>query len=489
MTKSLRADTMATDSAALEQLLQRQRKAHIADGQASADLRIDRLDRCAALLRDYSARFEEAINADFGNRSRHASAITDIMSPLGALRDCRANLRKWMRSERRPVEPRLLGLFGARSEIRLQPKGVIGIIAPWNFPVGLVFSPLAGVLAAGNRALIKPSEFTPRTSDLLQQSIAEYFAPDEVAVVTGGADVGAAFAALPFDHLIFTGAGSVAKHVMRAAAENLVPLTLELGGKSPVILGASVDMPVAAARIMAGKTLNAGQICLAPDHIFVPRGLRDSFVTEARQATEAMFGSLKDNPDYTAMISDRHFERVRGYVADAREKGATIVEINPAGETFEQQEHRRIPPTLILDATRDMAVMQDEIFGPLLPVVAYDSAEEVVAEINAHDRPLALYYFGSEAGERDRIIDATTSGGVCVNDVIMHCAQENLPFGGIGPSGMGAYHGIDGFREFSHRKAIHTQLGRDLGPMKLFRPPYGAKLRAFVDKQIGAGAR
>lgn len=468
----------------ISRLFALQRSAYLSSGMPSVELRIDRLDRCAALLRKYAREFEATINADFGNRSMHATAITDILSPIGAIEYCSRNLRKWMRGERRRVEPRLLGLFGARAEIRYQPKGVVGVIAPWNFPVGLVFSPLAGVLAAGNRALVKPSEFTPRTSTLLQSAIAEYFPSEEVAVVTGGAEVGAAFAALPFDHMIFTGAGSIARHVMRAAADNLVPLTLELGGKSPVVIGKSADLPTAAARIMAGKTLNAGQICLAPDHVFLPAALREAFVDHAKAAATAMFPKLKANPDYTAIISDRHYDRIRGYVDDARAKGATIVEINPANEDLQQQEHRRIPPTLILDATRDMAVMQDEIFGPLLPICTYASIDSVISEINAFDRPLALYYFGSDAAERETILERTTSGGVCINDVIMHCAQETLPFGGIGPSGMGAYHGEDGFREFSHRKAIYTQLGRDLGPMKDLRPPYGDKQRRFVDKQI-----
>ncbi len=478
-------NTPCDDVEEARRLLALQRAAQLSDGPPSAEQRIDRIDRCITLLRENAAKFEEAINSDFGNRSRHATAITDVMSPIGALQDSRKNLRNWMRNEKRHVEPRLLGFLGAKSEIRFQPKGVVGVIAPWNFPVGLVFSPLAGVLAAGNRALVKPSEFTPATSEILRQTISKFFAEDELAVVTGGAEVGSAFSAMPFDHLVFTGAGSIAKHVMRAAAENLVPLTLELGGKSPVILGQTADLTLAAARIMAGKTLNAGQICLAPDHVYVPAAMRETFVAKARQATEAMFPTLKDNPDYTAMISERHFERVRHYVDDARTKGATIIEINPSKENFNQQEHRRIPPTLILDATREMAVMQDEIFGPLLPIITCNTIAHAIDQINAHDRPLALYYFGSDKDEQERIINSTTSGGVCINDVIMHCAQENLPFGGIGPSGMGAYHGIDGFREFSHRKAIYAQLNTDLGPMKLFRPPYGAKLRRMLDKQIG----
>lgn len=468
----------------LRGILDRQRKAQLLEGTPPVALRQDRLDRCIALLQENGPAIEQAISDDFGNRSVHATAVTDLMSPLSALRHNRKHLAAWMRVERRKVEPFPLGLMGARAEIRRQPKGVIGILAPWNFPVGLVFTPLAGVLAAGNRAMIKPSEFTPRTSDLIRELIGKRFAADEVCVVTGGADVGAAFSSLPFDHLVFTGATSIAHHVMRAAADNLVPLTLELGGKSPVVIGKGVDMPTAASRIMAGKTLNAGQICLAPDHVYAPADRIPEFVEAARVATAEMFPTLKDNPDYTAIISERHFERVRGYIDDARAKGAEIVEINPAGEDFSQQQYRRIPPTLILNASDDMAVMQDEIFGPLLPIKASRSVAHAIDAINARPRPLAVYYFGSDRDEREMLLERTTSGGVTVNDVIMHCAQENLPFGGIGPSGMGAYHGKDGFEEFTHAKAIYTQLSRDLGPMKLFRPPYGAKIRAFLDKAL-----
>lgn len=470
----------------LSALLKLQSETHLRDGSPSADLRIDRIDRCIALLMENGPAFEQAISADFGNRSAHATALTDIMAPVGALQHARKHLRKWMRPERRPVEPWLLGLLGAKAEILFQPKGVVGIVAPWNFPVGLVFAPLASALAAGNRVMIKPSEHTPRTSDLLHETLLKRFDRDEIAVVIGGPEVGAAFTRLAFDHLIFTGAGAVATHVLRAAAENLVPVTLELGGKSPVVLGRSANMAAAAARIMAGKVLNAGQICLAPDHVYIPTDKRDAFVAAATTATSQMLPTIRDNDDYTAIIADRHFERLQGYLADAKAKGAQIVEINPAGEDFVQQEHRKIPPTLILDATTDMAVMQEEIFGPILPVMTYDALEGVIDQVNAADRPLALYYFGTDNAELDLLQRRTTSGGICVNDVIMHCAQENLPFGGIGPSGMGAYHGRDGFLEFSHRKAVYHQIKRDLGPLKTLRPPYGESVRKMIRQTIGA---
>lgn len=467
-------------------ILQLQRVANLREGQPSAEIRIGRIDRCIALLKENGAALEQAISADFGSRSVHATALTDIMTPIGALQHARKHVRKWMKPERRRVEPWVLGLLGAKAEIIYQPKGVVGVVSPWNFPVGLVFSPVASALAAGNRIMIKPSEHTPRTSELLQELVRKRFSQDEIAVITGGPDVGAAFTHLPFDHLIFTGAGTVATHVMHAAAEHLVPVTLELGGKSPVVIGRSADMIVSAARIMAGKVLNAGQICLASDHVYVAKEKREDFVAAATAATAHMVPTIRNNPDYTAIIADRHFERLQAYLADAKAKGAHIIEINPASESFAQQEHRKIPPTLILDATPEMAVMQEEIFGPILPIMTYDALGDVIDRVNAADRPLALYYFGTDTAELDQLQRRTTSGGICVNDVIMHCAQENLPFGGIGPSGMGAYHGRDGFLEFSHRKAVYHQIKRDLSPLKTLRPPYSDSVRKLIRQTIGA---
>jgi coniferyl-aldehyde dehydrogenase len=271
---------------------------------------------------------------------------------------------------------------------------------------------------------------------------------------------------------------------MRAAAENLVPLTLELGGKSPVILGRSADLATAAARIMNGKTLNAGQICLAPDYVLTPKESLETFVAEATGAVRRMFPTLKDNPDYTAIIAQRHYDRIMGYIDDARAKGARVVEIKPEGEDLAQQEHRKIAPTLIIDPTDDMKVMQEEIFGPVLPVKTYHGVDEAIAYVNAHDRPLGLYYFGDDAAEREKVLAGTTSGGVTVNDVIFHIAQEELPFGGVGPSGMGSYHGHDGFLEFSHKKSIYTQLKKDIGPLLQMRPPYGPGIRKYLDGAI-----
>ena len=476
---------MALDGApenTMEQVLAAQKAAHIREGAPSAARRTEWLDKAIALLIDHQQEIEDALAEDFGHRSKDASRFTDVASSIGALKHAKKHLAKWMRPEKRKVEfP--LGLLGSRAEIQYQPKGTVGVISPWNFPVNLTFGPLAGVFAAGNRAMIKPSEFTEHTSELMRQMFAKAYSEEEVAVFTGGPDVGAQFSALPFDHLIFTGATSIARHVMRAAADNLVPLTLELGGKSPVILGRSANMEKAASRIMAGKMLNAGQICLAPDYAFVPEESAGEFVGAATAAVEKMFPTgLKDNDDYTSIVNQRHYDRIQGYLEDARSKGAEIVEINPADENFSQQPHHKIPPTLVMNPTDDMAVMQDEIFGPILPIKSYAKTEDAVAYINGHDRPLGLYYFGEDAAEKNEVLARTTSGGVTVNDVIFHVAQEDLPFGGVGPSGMGSYHGYDGFREFSHAKSIYTQTGNEL--LAMMRPPYGDKFRKQVAGRI-----
>ena len=462
--------------------LERQRAAHIREGAPSAATRIDRIDRAIDLLVRNRRAFEDSMATDFGHRCRDASGLTDIASTIGSLKYAKARVRRWMRPEKRATEfP--FGLLGASSRIEFQPKGVVGVISPWNFPVNLTFGPLASVLAAGNRALIKPSEFTEATSDLLQSTIAAAFDEEELAVFTGGPERGAAFTRLPFDHILFTGATSIGRHVMRAAAENLVPVTLELGGKSPAILGKSANFEKAAARIMAGKTLNAGQICLAPDYVFTPQDKVDEFVGHASAAVGAMYPSgLKDNDDYTSVINQRHFDRLQGYLEDARAKGAELVEVNPTNDDFSQQPHHKMPPTLVLNPSDDMAVMQDEIFGPILPVKSYRTTDEALDYVNSHDRPLGLYYFGSDREEEARVVAMTTSGGVTVNDVIFHIAQEDLPFGGIGPSGMGAYHGREGFLEFSHKKSVYRQTGSEI--LKMTRPPYSPMFKKQVESRI-----
>jgi coniferyl-aldehyde dehydrogenase len=467
----------------MRQVLDAQKKAHLKDGPPSAEKRIEWLDRAIGLLVGHKDAIADALREDFGSRSVHASLLTDVSGSIAPLKHAKAHLKTWMKREKRKVEPALLGLFGAKAYVEYQPKGVVGVISPWNFPFNLTFTPLAGIFAAGDRVMIKPSEFTPRCSELMERMFKSAYDETEVAVCIGGPDVGGAFARLPFDHLLFTGATSIAYHVMRAAAENLVPTTLELGGKSPVIIGESADMKLTANRVMMGKTLNAGQICLAPDYVLVPKNKAQDFVAAATASVNTMFPTLKDNPDYTSVINQRHFDRLNSYIDDARAKGAEIVELNPAKENFTQQPFHKIPPTLVLNPTDDMKIMQDEIFGPLLPVKTYDTVDEAIGYVNAHDRPLGLYYFGADKAQQERVLTRTTSGGVSVNDVVMHVSMEDLPFGGVGPSGMGSYHGIDGFRTFSHAKAVFQQAKMDVTAM--MRPPYGEK----ISKMLAGGIK
>ena len=470
--------------AGLVATLDAQRAAFARGGAPSLSARRDALDRCIGLLVDHKDAICDALAEDFGWRSKDTTALTDVAGSIGPLKHARDHLAAWMKPEKRKTTPPILSWFGAKAEVRFQPKGVVGCISPWNFPVNLTFAPLAGILAAGNRCMIKPSEFTPATGALMKAMFAKAFSEEEIAVCLGGPEVGSAFAALPFDHLVFTGGTSIGRRVMMAAAENLVPVTLELGGKSPVLIGRSASMPVAAARIMAGKTLNAGQICLAPDYVLVAEDQRDAFVAEATASVARMFPTIRDNADYGAIISQRHYDRIRGYVDEAREMGAQVVELNPASEDFSQQEHRKIPPTLILGATDQMKVMREEIFGPILPVVTYGRMDEAVARVNAGERPLGLYYFGNDPAEQEQVLSRTTSGGVTVNDVVFHVAMEDLPFGGIGPAGMGRYHGRDGFLEFSHQKAVYSQLKKDVAQMAQMRPPYDTPFRDYVESQI-----
>lgn len=481
-TAELRPSDNSGAEARMRTVLDRQRQAHLKEGPPSTEKRIEWIDRAINLLVANKEAIADALREDFGNRSVHATLLTDVSGSIAPLKFARENLKRWMRPEKRKVSPAILGLLGARARVEYQPKGVVGIISPWNFPVNLTFTPLAGVFAAGNRAMIKPSEFTPRTSALMERMFRSAFDETEVALFAGGPEVGSAFARLPFDHLLFTGATSIAYHVMRAAAENLVPTTLELGGKSPVIVGRGADIELTAKRVMMGKTLNAGQICLAPDYMLVPKGDARAFVGAAETAVSKMFPTLKDNPDYTSVINQRHYDRLRSYLEDAKAKGAELIEINPAREDFSQQPFHKIPPTLVLNPTDDMQIMKDEIFGPLLPVKTYDAVDEAIDYVNAHARPLGLYYFGNDTTEQERVLERTTSGGVTVNDVVMHVSMEDLPFGGVGPSGMGAYHGIDGFRTFSHAKAVFQQAGRDLTAM--MRPPYGAGITKMLQGSI-----
>lgn len=467
----------------MHDVLNRQRAAFMAELPVAVAVRKDRLTRAAAMITDHADAFCDALSEDFGHRSREQSMLTDIAASVAPIRHALKSVDRWMQRDKRAVQfP--LGLLGARAWVEYQPKGVVGVIAPWNFPVNLVMGPVAGAFAAGNRVMVKTSEFTPRTAALFEQVCPEYFAKDELAFFSGAAEVGKAFSELPFDHLIFTGATGIGRHILHAAADNLTPVTLELGGKSPVIVGKDADIARTTERVAIGKMLNAGQICLAPDYMLVPEAQEQAVVDGLKSAVSAMYPTLLANPDYTAIINDRHHQRLQEWVADARAKGATVETVNPAGEDFAGSNSRKMPLHIVRNATDDMIVMQEEIFGPVLPVRRYSGIDAAIAEVNRRDRPLGLYYFGPDADERRRVLDRTISGGVTLDDVVFHVSMEELPFGGIGPSGMGSYHGGDGFKTFSHAKAVFKQAKLDVAKLAGLKPPYGKATWTSIKRQM-----
>ncbi|WP_375741038.1 coniferyl aldehyde dehydrogenase [Pseudomonas boanensis] len=455
----------------LESLFQHQREAFRANPMPSAEQRIQWLKSLRALLLSQQEALIAAISEDFSNRSADETRIAEIMPSLHGIQYATQRIRRWMKPSRRGVG---MAFQPASAKVVYQPLGVVGVIVPWNYPLYLAIGPLVGALAAGNRVMIKMSESTPATSQLLKDLLAQIFPEDLVAVVLGEADVGVAFSRQPFDHLLFTGATSIGKHVMRAAAENLTPVTLELGGKSPAIVSHDVPLAHAAERIAFGKTLNAGQTCVAPDYVLVPKARAQEFVEAYRLAVQAFFPKLADNPDYTAIINERQLGRLKGYLADAEAKGAHLVPL------FPEAQGRRLPHTLVLNATDDMKLMQEEIFGPLLPVVTYSNIDDAFAYINDRPRPLALYYFGYDKREQQRVLNETHSGGVCLNDTLLHVAQDDMPFGGVGPSGMGHYHGHEGFLTFSKAKGVFIK--QRFNAAKMIYPPYGKAIQKLVYK-------
>jgi coniferyl-aldehyde dehydrogenase len=458
--------------ARLAALLAGQRAAFHAEGEASARVRIDRLERGLDLLVTHQQEFCTTLAQDFGRRPADLTRFADILPAVLAFKNARRHVRRWMRPQRcRPALP--AGAPGVRAHTVYQALGVIGVLSPWNFPVNLTFSPLAGILAAGNRCLIKPSELTPATADLIQRRVAKYYEPSEVAVVTGGPELAQAFARLPFDHLLFTGSTNIGRSVMQAAAEHLVPVTLELGGKCPAVIGRSADLSRAVDRLLLGKFVNAGQMCLAPDYVLVPAEAMDAVVEHARAWVARVYPGLTTNPDYTTIISEHHARRIESLLMEARSKGATLIPLSPEAQGSAQL----IAPTLVLGATDDMQLMQQEIFGPVLPLRPYQRIEEAIEGINGRPRPLALYYFGRDGAEERELLNRTRSGGVTVNDVAMHFLAQELPFGGVGASGMGEYHGWHGFRRFSHARAVLRQTRFDVAGLVGLRPPYGKRLQ------------
>jgi coniferyl-aldehyde dehydrogenase len=455
------------------QLLERQQAAFRAEAGADARVRRERLERAIALLVDHQDGICEALAQDFGRRPATLTRFVDILPAISSLKHARAHVSRWMRPRRRRIGLPI-GAPGVRAEIVSQPLGVVGLISPWNFPITLTFGPLAGILAAGNRCLIKPSELAPAVGALLASCVPQYFDPGEVAVVTGGAEVAEAFSRLPFDHLMFTGSTSVGRRVMAAAAEHLVPVTLELGGKCPVLIGRSAPLRQTVDRILLGKLTNTGQMCIAPDYVLLPEDMLEPFVRAATAWMDRAYPGGLSNPDYTGLVSERHVERMRSLLADAVAKGARVVSLDT--RTDAAAAHGRfIAPALILDASDDMRVMQEEIFGPLLPVRTFREIAVAVAQVNARPKPLALYYFGEDPDEMTWVLAHTVSGGATVNDVAVHFLAEEMPFGGVGASGMGAYHGEHGFRRFSHERTIFRQTRLDVHGLAGLRPPYGRR--------------
>jgi coniferyl-aldehyde dehydrogenase len=463
---------LATHPAQLAQALELQHRAFAVDSHPSAAERRERLARLARMLRKNAAGIRDAIAADFGMRAAEETELLEQFTSLDGIAHARRNLGGWMRAERRSVA--WWSLPGGARLLR-QPLGVVGIIVPWNYPLYLAVSPLTGALAAGNRAMLKMSEHMPRFGTLFESLMARAFQADEVLVVNGDASVARAFSALPFDHLLFTGSTAIGREVMKAASSNLTPVTLELGGKSPAIVTESFDIEESARRIMYGKLINGGQTCVAPDYALVPSRLVNRFIHACRAATQAYYPVLGTNPQYTSIASDRHFRRLAGYVDDARNLGASIHNLH---DEPTDAERRRMAPVALTDVSDGMRVMQEEIFGPILPVVGYDGIDEAIAYVNARPRPLALYYFGAEGTDLDSVLSRTVSGGVTVNNTAFHVVQENLPFGGVGPSGMGQYHGRAGFDTFSKLKPVFFD-GR-FSASSLLRPPYGRKFRTLL---------
>ncbi len=417
--------------------------------------------------------FAEAVRLDFGGRSRHET-LAELLGSVQGIRYARRHLRGWMRPSRRQAG---LLLATTRCRVVYQPKGVIGVIVPWNYPVFLAIGPLTCALAAGNRVMLKMSESAPATAELMRTMLADAFDEDQVGVVLGEIDTGRAFSALPFDHLLFTGSTEIGKEVMRAAAENLTPVTLELGGKSPTIIAPDVPMKMAAERICFGKALNAGQTCVAPDYVLCPEQRVDEFVREFSAAFSAMYPDLLRNEDYTSVVNERQWSRLQAYLEEARAGGAEIIVLNPDGEAPETAT-RRMPIHLIRGARPEMRVMREEIFGPILPIVPYRTLDEALAYINSRPRPLAINLFDRDRKRSQRVLDATHSGGVCVNDAITHFIAEDLPVGGIGDSGMGHYHAYEGFLTFSHHKAV---LSRPLiNTAKVLYAPHGGWLQNLL---------
>ena len=460
-----------------DRIFDTQKNALLMNGAPSAKERIDQLKRLKKSLLIYKDEIIDAIDNDFGHRSKDESFFAEIFSSLQTLGHTTKHVKKWMRPSWR-----MPGLYflPALAKVHYQPLGVVGIIVPWNYPLFLMISPLAYAIAAGNRVIIRMSKCSPKLADVLKRMIGSTFDENQVALFTGDEISGSAFTKKPWDHMLFTGSTDAGKHVMRAAADYLTPVTLELGGKSPAIISREVPMKDAAERIAWGKMLNSGQTCVAPDYVLCPRERVDDFVNFYRDAIRKMYPTLKNNPDFTGIENDQQYSHLKELIDDATKKGATFIEINPANEDF--SDIRKMAPKVVLNTTDDMLVMQKEIFGPLLPVIPYDSIDAAILHVNKRPRPLALYYFDYNRKNIEYIIQNTFSGGVSINDTMAHVAQENMPFGGVGMSGMGKYHGREGFLTFSNSKGILIK--PRFNSSKPVYPPYGTMIHKIAKRMF-----
>ena len=464
----------------MKNILEVQKKAFLKEGPPSLERRTDLLKRCVALIETHQEKIIKALNQDFQNRSVDEIKISEIDQTIRNILFTIKKLNKWMQPQRRFSS---LGtdLLGAKSFLQPSPLGTVGIIAPWNFPVGLIFYPLASIFAAGNRAMVKPSEITPATANIIKEGVEKYFDISELAVITGGPSVGEQFSGLKLDHLLFIGSNRVAKKVASQAAKNLVPTTLELGGKSPTIIGTNANMALAAERILFSKTLNAGQICLSPDYIFVKKDEKRNLISELQKAYSKFFPEPNSH-NQTSMVNKHHLKRMNSYLLDATKKGATVESLGKNDDL----DKNMISTKIVTEVNDGMDVMKHEIFGPVLPIMTYDSISDVVDYINKNDNPLGLYYFGRSQSEQNFVINNTRSGGVTVNDTMFHILQSRLPFGGVGQSGHGCFHGYEGFLNFSHLKSIYHQTSIDF-ILAMIRPPRGKafSLLSKIMKKLG----
>lgn len=463
---------MKEPSPSLHSILLRMREAQAGDPLPPWDVRATRLRTLEKMLNEQRVPFAEAIDADFGHRPQEETELLELYPSLSNLKHSLRRGRRWMRPRGKLAN---LVFLPARTALLPQPRGVVGIIVPWNYPLFLAVGPLIDALTAGNRVMLKMSEFTPRFSALFAEQVARYFSSDEIVVVTGDADVAQAFSALPFDHLLFTGSTAVGHHVMRAAAANLTPVTLELGGKSPAIVGPGARLEHAVERIVFGKLVNAGQTCIAPDYVLVPRAQMAQFVGAARDMVAKLYPNLRLQQQYSSIVSDRQYERLAKLRDEAVAAGATL---EPMSDAHDIPAKRLLAPVMLTNVNDRMSVMQDEIFGPLLPVLPYDSLDEAIGYVASHPQPLALYLFEQNRATIDEVLKRTHAGGVTVNDTLYHIAQHGLPFGGVGPSGIGGYHGEAGFRTFSHMKPIFRQAR--FNGTGMLNPPYGAQFKRML---------